>query len=258
MPVQALRKVGDAGMYLMSLSDSYNRMASIAAAKGVLEDIAQGAGPKYDEAIKALGRQPLQIRRGVIQALKAGKQDEAYRQLASHLIASTQFYYNKGAMSQFGRSVGPMLSTFSSWPTAMLGNVTHQVETRGLPSGAIEFSRQMLGPLAMAVVMQQVLFGEPSEMSTREKYWVGQGGLTDWAGVTALTGISQFGRPPIVDLVVPFIQAPGYLIQGEEEKYKKTMQVGIGKALGAFAPGASLLSFIRKDLPIIMTGSKKD
>lgn len=259
IPARVLRKLGDIGMVLLEASDQYNRLSTMGVAKQVISDLmTDKTGYAYREALATLGRQDRVISGPVLNAIARNKPREAYRILAAHLVGSTQFMYNKGEMSQFGRSLGPMLSTFSTWPSAMLGNLTHQVEVRGFKKGSMEFAKQMFGPLMLAAAMQQLLFGKPSEMSEREKALIGSGGLVDWAGVTSITGVSQFGRPPIVDLLIPYLQAPGYLLSGETELAGAKAKQALKKTQQAFVPGSSLVSFLTSDLPLFFTGERPD
>lgn len=259
VPAYVLDKQAKAGMYLYSLSDTYNRLATLSVAERMVGHLMDPTHASHNSALNALKRQPTQVRRMVSKAMEMGDGDRALKELASHLISSTQFHYNRAAMSEFGRTMGPIFSTFAKWPTAIAGDVMSRLETEGLVKGSVISARKYLAPLMFASATQHLLFGEPADMNDREQFFVGKNGLAEWTPGWSVTGLSSFMRPAFFDSLGPLLMAPAsYVMHQDSDKLATDSYNALSKAGGAFLPGAGLMRFLFMDIPTMSSGNKPE
>lgn len=259
VPAWVIDKQAKVGMYLYGLTDNYNRVATMSVAERMAKQLTDSSHPLHNSAIKALQLQPTQVRRVVAKAVEMGDEERVFKELATHLIASTQFHYNKAAMSEFGRTMGPIFSTFSKWPTAVAGDIMSKWETEGLGKGTIISARKYLAPLLFASAVQHLVYGAPEDMSDREKFFIGQNGLAEWVPGWAVSTMSSFMRPAFFDSLAPLFMAPAkYAVSGDTEQFNEDVYAALSKAGAAFIPGAGLMRLLLMDIPTVDKGYKPE
>lgn len=257
-PKWLIKKNAEISMAAYQWTDGLNRRATVAVASHVIDDFMAG-GSKAASAERALLRQPTQVRRAVVEAVRRGDQEEAERILSIHLVATTQFHYNKAAMSEFGRTMGPLFSTFSKWPAAVAGDIMHKLETEGAVKGSAIAARKYFAPLMMAAAVQHLVFGAPQDMTDSEKFWIGSNGLAEWVPGYSVAGTAGLLRPAFFDSLGPLLMAPvSYSVHGDSDKLHTDVMRGINKAGQAFMPGAGALRFLMRDIPTMTTGTRPD
>ncbi len=137
------RGLAKTGMFLYQLAEGANRMLTRAAADVLAEDALRAiehaqqhgsmrgadAGAKKAAAfVAAMGKG---YRTEVGNSLRAGDLQGAAKTLGAYLNGKTQLNYNRAAMHEFGREMGPLLAMFSKWPTSVGADVAHAFRKTG-------------------------------------------------------------------------------------------------------------------------------
>lgn len=252
MTDQALERASNALMYLYEKSDTVNRAATLSLAKRWAGDlVGKDAG-----AVAALRRAPTSIQRNALPLIAAGREDDLTHLLGSHLNASTQFNYNRASLSEYGRTMGPLFSTFTKWPMSMLGDAVSTLQRKGILGGTSRLAQKYLLPITAAGMLQRVLFGPSEDMSDREKKLVGAAGLIDWMPGMAIKDMLTGGimTPPAMDVAVKVLTAA-------TRPDAEMSDVGHNAAAAitqSFVPGAGLLRFFTDDAVTLMTGRRPE
>lgn len=249
---ETVSRMNYALMYLYGKADTYNRIGTAAVAENLARHLLEPSNANHAAALRSLGTMPLQIQRRVMEGIKSNDMRKVYEELSSHLIAATQFHYNKASMSEFGRTMGPLLSTFTKWPTEIAGDIYQQMETRGLYAGSRVAARKFLAPLVAMAGVQHILFGKPEDMDPRRKNLVGSGGLMEAMPGYSLTGLSDLGRPPVVDTLGALFMAPITLAKTRDlDQFQTDLLKASAKAGEAYIPGAGVTRLLFRDIPAI-------
>ncbi len=252
-PREALRKAAEISMKPYEIAEGANRAIAWGASKMMAADLAAGSGA----ARRSLERFPTSVRRAVEEAGAQGRWDDAQRIIGEHVINSTQYQYNRASMSEFGRTMGPLFSTFSKWPTATLGQVVEQFRTNGAVAGGTRLAEQLVAPWALLEAadwaMGMAVPGTENEGSDRQNKLFSKEGFSQAAPIGNLKGIvsGDFFTPPVVDTA---LKAFG----GMEDTSK--LQKAASNAVYSFAPYGlgGWVRFITDDLTTLYTGERPE
>lgn len=253
-----LDKWANIAMFFFEASERINRASHYLISRDIAQDILKGEdGPKA-----FLARIPPTYRRDILAAAKQGNTNETERLVRNYIIGKTLFNYNRITMSEFGRSMGPLFSMFSKWPTSVAGELLDIYQTRGAGRGTAEVARRYLFPLALAsgigymlfpsefpdskkmlpapkaTTGEQLLFGKPKSALIR-----GPATATPLGSVEGIVSGRVFS-PPIVTFVKDPVVA---LLTMDPDKFKK-WAIDSSKTL---VPGAGIIRFLEKDVPAI-------
>jgi len=239
-------------MALYESADILNRRMTLSAAEAMTRDLLDSSSRLHKHAISSLKQQPTALRRTLVPLVEMYQKTPSpelarrfEKELASYLIATTQFHYNKATTSELARTIGPVLATFSKWPSAVAGDMMYNWEREGATRGTIVNMRKYLLPYIAAASAQQILLGSPSDMTDEEKYWIGKGGLQARLAGPAGLGLAEFRKPVVLEMMAPLIAAPlAFASTGDTDKLKEDLTEAITKAGGAFLPGQSLIRLL--------------
>jgi hypothetical protein len=230
--------------------DSVNRAVTLGVADQMISDLMRNS--KLAQA--ALTKFPTVIQSEIQKSLVAGNEQAAHRVLAEYLNAATQFNYNRASLSEFGRTMGPLFSTFTKWPSAIAGDIVQEYRDRGIMGGSIRNAEKYIAPLLLLQVFDSAILGEgsDSELSDRKKLLFGKYGLSSAAPIGTIKSIAtgDFFTPPVVDAVYKGVISP--VIIGRPEQVHKN----VVKAVDGFMPGSVWVRVFTKDLPTLMEGKK--
>jgi hypothetical protein len=245
-----IETISNVSMYMYQKMDLINRSVVVDMSERMISDMVTGS----PRARAALAKAPTSVQRDILTALASGNSDEAVSVLAKHLNAATQYNYNRESMSEFGRVMGPMFSTFSKWPTATLGEIAGEIKDKGFTRGTIRSAEKYLAPLAALTAAGYVLHGSREDMSDRQKKLFGASGLAQASPLGAIPSFlsGEFFTPPAIDIVWAGVINPA--IKGDSDK----LENGIAQAVGTFAPGAGLIRFLTDDLITYITGERPE
>jgi putative chitinase len=224
--INAYAKVG---MAMFEATETIYRVMAVDMAKQVNKAIAKGDA----EAGKFLDSLPRSYRK-----LVDGAKDEAAREkvLTDYIISKTIYNYNQSSASEIGRSLGPILSSFTKWPTEQLGDAVNTFAKNGVTAGAADFLYRRMAPLAGLIMLDQMTgWREDPEMSFLV---AGTKGMQQWAPVNSLASIFAGDvAPPIVS--VPAAAAKAAVTADPEAAAKATID-----AARLFIPGAKVYNVI--------------
>jgi len=161
--------------------------------------------------------------------------------MENYISAKTLFNYNRQTLSAFGRFMGPMLSVFTKWPSSIAGDIYRTFLNKGLKGGSKDVGVRYLGPLATAVMVQQML---PENITDSERFRAvfGREGLASSSPVLTVKQIAegQFFAPPAVTATQDL--AIGILTADPSKVWK-----WFNNTVSAFVPGAWLARIIGRD-----------
>lgn len=248
LPNNVIQGMGDAAMFLYTKMDMINRAITLSTAEMMAKDLASGS----QAAAQTLKKFPSTVQK---QVARAQSPEQVAEIIGSHLNASTQFNYNRASMSEYGRTMGGLFSTFSKWPSATAGEMVQELRDKGALKGTLRNAEKYVAPLLLFQAADYLLFGgDPEQMTDRQKKIMGSSGLSQAApigsGKAILTG--DFFTPPAVDAIVQGIVAPA--ISGDEGKVQK----GIASAIQNFTPGSVYVRFLTDDLPTLISGDRPE
>jgi hypothetical protein len=252
-PVESISKLTNLSSDIAMLPYTWAETANRSIAIGMAEMMAHDLLGKSKMAQSALRRFPTSLRSRAEAAIANGDQKLLTKELATHIVNSTQYQYNKLSQSEYGRTMGPLFSAFSKWPTATLGQIIEGYRTRGLAGGTAQLARTMVVPL-MLLEAGDYIIGQysPEGLSEREQKLFGSTGLSQAAPVGNIKAIAtgDFFSPPIIDTAVKTFINP--LDKNAGNKLRRAL----GNALYGFAPGGigGYVRFITDDAVTLATG----
>jgi hypothetical protein len=252
----AVKKMTDAAMYMYEKADVANRMITLSMANTLTDDLISGSR----SGLAALSKFPIQIRNEAVRHLQAGDEDKLRRLLAKQFDSMTQFDYNRLSMSELGRTLGPLFSVFSKWPTSIAGDVIQQLREKGAIGGGSDLIQRRLLPVIGLGGIQAALFDSPfssEEMSDREKKLIGSRGFIGWSPISSLETLtpSAVTSPPAVNAVTSALLKQGRNIS--EEPGAVLGDIGSNLLYG-FVPGMGLVRFITDDMLTLATGERPE
>jgi hypothetical protein len=214
-PLLKLKDVGAfidrTAMALYSASDEINRVVTYKTAKGIAADIAKG----NEKALATLGMYPKSVQARFNDLAKTAGVDSAGDYLAQHLLATTQFNYNRASLNEFGRTFGSLFSAFTKWPAHVIGDVGYTVkEARGLygknPEQMMQAKQRLFykyfapfGVLALGDIATNVTEAKDDPLF---ELLAGKGSLTGFSPLASVNPLAQ-GRG--ISLVPPALQELG-------------------------------------------------
>lgn len=238
MPAQKVtsvfRGLANAAMWPFAQAESLNRAIAFGASEMMANDLMRGS--KLAET--ALMRMPSSVRTAVAQARTSGDLGEMVRQLATHMVNTTQLQYNRASMAEYGRTMGPMLSAFTKWPTSILGQMVEGYRTKGPIAGTVRLGEQLVAPWLLFQVADR-LMGEGTDegLSDRQKLLFGSQGLSQAAPIGSLGALAtgEMFTPPVVDAAVQLFIDPAR--ESDSQQMLDKMKRSAENSLYTFAPG---------------------
>jgi hypothetical protein len=241
IPLSALEKLNKIGMALYTKSEELNRISILGTSKMMAYDIARNSS----RAQESLKKFPSSVQRAVS---RAGSQEEIENILMTHLNSTIAFNYNRPALYEYGRTLGPMFSTFAKWPTAIAGEIITEYRTKPMGAATKRVAERYAAPL-MAFAAVDYMMQDRVEDSERLQKLVGKSGITKAAPITAATGFvrGDIFTPPVVDTIMQDIIIPVSKAEG------LAVAKGLDRAAFTYMPGAGFIKFITDDIPTFVT-----
>lgn len=247
VPINVLESMGKVAMAAHDLTEKFNRSLVLSVGELMARDLA--GGPQKAAALKTLAKWPTYVQKKVQENMS---DPQAVSEIIGRYLNDvTQYNYNKVSMSQFGRTVGPLLSTFTKWPTATLGDIVQEYRSKSILPATARVVEKYFVPLAMLEGGQQLVNQLWPESDTR-KLLLGSSGLRGMSPIGSAAGLATgeaFTSPP-VDLLTEAVIGP--LSKGKAPDLGK----GAQKAFTLYAPGSNVARFLFDDLTTLRTGHK--
>jgi len=240
MSAKAVRSYSNKMMYFYAITDTINRAITYETSQVVAQDLLR----RRLGARKFIEKLPEGYRRRV--AAAGDNETLVGEAIADFLLPRTQFNYNRTAMSQFGREMGPLFSVFSKWPTSIAGDVTDKVrQGRGMEV-AIKYG----APLLLAGMADYLLEAGDATNDYTDKI-IGKTGFRGWmpAGSFEAILMGDLAKPPALDTLFQVLDAA---ITANPEK----MYSFISDSMNAYMPGAGFARFITDDMAVYVLGER--
>lgn len=242
-----LGAIGKPAMYAYGKIFSLNKALAISVGETMASDLAHGVAG----AQRSVSLFPRPIQRAIAMAPTAAEKADL---ITKHLNSTSVYNYSRASMSEFGRTMGPLFSTFSKWPLATAGDITSAIRTKGWARGTAESIRKYGSVIGGLELAQYLLFGAPDDMSDRQKKIIGHSGLVAMApGMSLMETFKRGGEgfaPPAVDALIKTFVMP--TIHGDPDMFHK----GLGNTMQQFLPGSVYVRFMTDDLPTYLTGHR--
>lgn len=248
IPAAALEGMGKAGMALYQKSEEFNRALVLSVGEVMAQDLAKGS----PAALGALKRFPEPVRNF---ALSNRNNPTAVAEvIGKHLNDTTQYNYNRISLAEFGRTLGPLFSAFSKWPTATAGDMIYNFRNRGILGGTTRNVEKYVVPLVLLQALDYIAgerMGDKDSLSDTQKHIMGSHGLSQSAPIGSASGFlnGQVFTPPAIDALTQALIVP--VMKGNTG----SLEQGGASILKNFAPGAGLFRFITDDLVTYASGS---
>jgi hypothetical protein len=216
---QGAAKLSDAhaklAMGLFSFSENANRFVAAHAGASWASDLFGAGGARAKAMAEAmLSKADSGYRRAITDAMRKGDQAEATRLARNYMVGKTIFNYDRATMSEYGRAVGPLFSTFTKWPLAISGDIIRELETKGVAVGGTRLLGKYMGPLTLLWAADQALSpGKDAEgpLERGMAVSVGSKGLPGMSpiGVMADVAAGEAFTPPVVSAVRDVVMGIG-------------------------------------------------
>lgn len=203
--VNLLSKIG---MTFQQISETLNHSVVIAASKTMANDLAKSE----PAALNALRNFPTRVQRDIL-AARSNPQVSS-RIISDYLKEAVLLTYDTPSKAQFARTMGPILATFSTWPTAQLGEAVLDIQRLGKTKGIKKQLDRYLLTTLVAIQLDKYLDENYPQYTEARKLIIGSGFFTA-SPVDALMSWAkgETTSPPIVDIaaktVVPLVKGEG-------------------------------------------------
>lgn len=261
------RALGKASMFMFDAADVINRNVTRHLADELVTTLANdlprmAAGGKLSRAgtvaAEAFASAEPAYRTSILGHIRDGNLAAAKIETARYLGGSTQYNYNRAAMSAYGRAVGGAFSMFTKWPSVAAGDILTLVDAARVGKHGEAERRTMqalwkyLGPQVLAMTAVGMGWKELVGDSPRAKKmlgadpggWGAQSSLASLAGMFGLTNRPETMFPPMAEGMA---EGLGSFFTGDMR--------GFAEALGETAvsghPQGVFLRFMLRDAPAI-------
>lgn len=226
-----INKLSNLMLFLFESSETVMRHMT----RDMGKQVAQAYAAKSKDAVRFADSLPRSYRKMLDEAKTP---EQAEKIVTDYLIAKTVFNYNTASASEVSRSLGPMLSTFTKWPTEILGDTINTFEKNGITGGMVDLAYRRFAPLIALMTLDSVLNTEEMAKDDIGKYVIGRQGFKGMSPMNSLASVFEGEvAPPILKIGGKGAAAAATL--DPEGALKVTKD-----ALRLYAPSASLLNFI--------------
>lgn len=249
----ANRKLNEVSMTLFTGGDHINRYATDAAGRAIAKDFLAhhpDAGQFFQSSMSRGYQEE------IINAARAGDVDRVGDLFAQHLQNKVMFNYDRISMSEFGRYVGPGLSSFMKWPAAVAGDIYSQYALHGASTATQQLAWRYVAPVVAVGLMEHMANSVSPGLTDSVPYRVtiGKEGLTRAAPINVIKEMleGKIAKPPVVaaatDLGIGSIEA----LKGDPEKLWKW----VNNELYSYTPQAGLIRFLTSEVPSYLKGDQ--
>lgn len=235
----AIEKYSQLAMFMYEGAEKANRAVALNVADSITRDLLSGSADarKFMLTVEPAYRTRFQ------QLLKAGNQEQLQEAVRNFVVGRTIFNYDKAALSEYGRSMGHLFSTFTKWPLSVASNVLEEYETKGFGKGSARVAAKYVLPFAALYAFSHLLEDEEGP-SPQQQFLFGKQGIQAAAPVGSLAAVAtgDLLAPPVLGVPGAVLQA---LVTADPEKGLKAIE----NAFSSFMPGAGLMRFFFIDLP---------
>lgn len=246
---KASHAANEIGMTLFDKAESINRYTTDIIGRQVARDFVK----RNPEAIKYFNKgMAAGYKDEIQQAMKRQDFQRVEDLFSQHLLAKTQFNYDRITMSEAGRWLGPGLSAFIKWPTAIAGDIAASYATKNKAGFASDIGRRYMAPLAALSLAEHLIVSTEDKNSDRYKYFFGHEGMTKGAPINVVKDIikGETGKPPIVSTATDLALGAIDAVSGDTDKLWKWTN----NTIFSYVPQAGFINFLTTGVPTATEG----
>lgn len=222
------------GLFAFEASETIMRSMTRFMAKDLAKLHGTGA-QDYETFLKTL---PRAYRQAV-----DGAKDVATREkvLTDYLIAKTVFNYNQASASEVSRSLGPVLSSFTKWPTEILGDSVNTFAKNGVTAGTADLVYRRFAPLFGLILVSNMLGTKDGDKDSPLYKLVRRDDLTYMSPLNSLASLFEGDvAPPVVSM--PAQVGKAIVTADPKPAFKATQD-----AIRLFVPGGGIITDMIKE-----------
>lgn len=245
--VQVTDAINRIGLIPMHIAVDSSRAINIAVGEVLAEDLAA----RDPGAMGSLRSFSTQLRSQILPNLD--KPGVTSRLISDNLNSAAIMHFNKASMSEFGRVMGPMFSTFTRLPTQAWGEALYDIRAEKPLQGAWKVANRLLVPHVLLWGAQKALVGNPEDMSDRQKLLLGQQGIAGMGVGSHLEHMVTGGvtRPPIVGVAKSLIAPLG---AKDRDDLRDKLDRAADETYNIYGPMSGLDNFLLQAMPTLITG----
>jgi hypothetical protein len=202
------------------------------------QDLAKlhGTGAQdYETFLKTL---PRAYRQAVDQAKDVAAREKI---MTDYLIAKTVFNYNQSSASEVSRSLGPILSSFTKWPTEILGDSVNTFAKNGVTAGTADLVYRRFAPLFGLILVSNMLGTKDGDKDSPLYKFVRRDDLTYMSPLNSLASLFEGEvAPPVV--TIPAQVGKAVVTADIKPAFKATQD-----AVRLFIPGGGIIADMIKE-----------
>jgi hypothetical protein len=228
--------------------DTYNRVALFAfeASETIMRSMVRymakdlskmhGKGAQdYETFLKTL---PRAYRQAVDEAKDVATREKV---MTDYLIAKTVFNYNQSSASEVSRSLGPILSSFTKWPTEILGDTINTFAKNGVTAGTADLVYRRFAPLYGLILVSNLLGTKDSDKDSPMYQFVRRDSLAYMSPLNSLASLFEG------DVAPPVVSIPAQVGKAAVTADPKAAAKATQEAIRLFVPGGGILSDMIKE-----------
>jgi len=218
-------------LYMFEASETVMRNMTRYMAKDMAKMHGKGA-KDYETFLDTL---PRAYRKAVDGAKSPAEREKV---LTDYIIAKTVFNYNQASASEVSRSLGPILSSFTKWPTEIAGDTLNTFEKNGVTGAAADLVYRRFAPLFGLMLVGSLLQEAEPDKDSPLYTLIRKGDLSYMSPLSSLASIFEGDvAPPVVS--IPAQAGKAVVTADPEAGWKATKD-----AVRLYFPGAKLIDTI--------------
>lgn len=243
----AIQKYSDGMLFAYQRTEWANRYIAYRTGKNLGNLIVKGD----KDALRYVGKElPLSLRRKVLEAANDNSPEQVQSLMTDWLIDTTILNYNRASLSQYGRTMGPLFSMFTKWPTSISADLVDSYQRQGFAKGTYRNVMKYGAPwalLALADTVAGEMMGEH-----RAKELGGSAGFQGMAPIGSAKSVLNLEvfNAPALDVGQTFLKAVG---SGDPQVIARYLD----RQIMTFVPGPVLLEQLMGDLPALIYDEPK-
>lgn len=238
----ALETASHVGMSLLKMSETVNRAVTYNMAEGIATDLIQKSS-SAERWLAHVGRGSAYEMQKMV---NTGDAKALEKLVADYLVGKTMFHYNRVAMNELGRYLGPIFSSFTKWPTSVAAIMASDIARKGMAGGTVDAARKLIGPLFGLMALDHYVLrshGITPEDSPRARVLLGKEGLASLSPIGSLKDTAKnFMQPPVVSAAFKGFAS---LLTGDPANWWKWTNA----TAETFIPGAGFVRILDTTLP---------
>lgn len=197
-------------------------------------------------ALRYLGTEiPPSWRKKIIKMSNDGDLAGVQSEMANWLVDTTILNYNRAALSEYGRTMGPFFSMFTKWPTSISADLIDAYERQGFAKGTYRNFMKYGAPWTLLMLADTVASDITGEHRAKELF--GTAGAQGMAPIGSAKSLAtgELFNAPALQLITEFGGAVGTADPQRIARY-------LDRQIMTYIPGPVLLEQLTGDIPALI------